>query len=416
MKNVSLLMRVLIAVCLVAALAAMGLWFYRQDKLVKMSERIDNASDPQQKITLIKEMLDSDPGLDKAVKKALYNLMAQTYSQMGQSDDMYGALMQSLALDPNDHNTLNNLAYEWAKAGRNLDSAIAFSQRSVALARDEFKNKPWDMDQKRWERVSNQTIGNYLDTYGWALYQKGSYSEALVNLKEAFLLASEPTIEYHLGMALAREGQQDSALTHLAAALAGQLEDPGQTRSDFESVYLDRYKNKKGLEEMLAQARTRAAVQQQKADSADAASVVGRPAPDFTLSALDGTIYKLSEQRGRVIVLDFWATWCQPCKMSLPLVDKANLSLTDRQVVFYAVNLEGDDKKEQVSYFWKQKGYSFTVLLGGMMGNGIDKVYQVTGIPTTYVIDKEGIIRFRHIGYRENLDQMLKDEVESLLR
>jgi thiol-disulfide isomerase/thioredoxin len=409
-------MRVLIAVCLVAALAAMGLWFYRQDKLVKMSERIDNASDPQQKITLIKEMLDSDPGLDKAVKKALYNLMAQTYSQMGQSDDMYGALMQSLALDPNDHNTLNNLAYEWAKAGRNLDSAVAFSQRSVALARDEFKNKPWDMDQKRWERVSNQTIGNYLDTYGWALYQKGSYSEALVNLKEAFLLASEPTIEYHLGMALAREGQQDSALTHLAAALAGQLEDPGQTRSDFESVYLDRYKSKKGLEEMLAQARTRAAVQQQKADSADAASVVGRPAPDFTLSALDGTIYKLSEQRGRVIVLDFWATWCQPCKMSLPLVDKANLSLTDRQVVFYAVNLEGDDKKEQVSYFWKQKGYSFTVLLGGMMGNGIDKVYQVTGIPTTYVIDKEGIIRFRHIGYRENLDQMLKDEVESLLR
>lgn len=416
MKNMSLLMRILIAVCLTAAVGAAGLWFYRQDKLVKMSEKIDSAADPRQRIELIDQLLGSNQGLDTAVKKALFNLKGQSYAQMGKTGEMSQAFLQSLALDPNDHNILNNLAYEWAKAGQDLDSAVTFSQRAVSLAREEFKSKPWDMDKKRWERTTNQTIGNYLDTYGWALYQKGSYPEALDKLTEAFKLVPEPTIEYHLGMALSKAGQLDPALNHLSAALAGQVEDPGKARADFEEVYLVRYKNKKGLEAMLAQARTQAAVQQQQADSAESASVVGKPAPDFNLPDLSSNIHKLSELRGKTVVLEFWATWCQPCKMSLPLVDKAHQALSGRPVVFYAINLEGDDKKDQVSDFWKQQGYSFPVLRGGMMGNGIDKVYQVTGIPTTYVIDREGIIRYRHIGYRPNLDQMLKEEVETLIK
>jgi len=329
---------------------------------------------------------------------------------------MAQAFKAALAIDPRDHNLLNNLAYELARTKTDLDSAEDYSKSSIELAKEEFKAKPWDITQERWDRNKSQTIGNYLDTYGWIFYQKGEYPKALKQLTEAFNFIPEPTIEYHLGMAYYQVGQLDSSVSHLAFALGGQVEESQKAKADFEAVYLARYKSKLGLEELLIRTRIHKIEEELKADSASASEVVGRPAQDFSLPDLDGNIHTLSDHREKVVVLDFWATWCQPCKMSLPLVDKAHLSSRDKGAVFYGVNLEGTDKKELVRSFWNQKGYAFPVLMGGMMGNGIDKVYKVTGIPTTFVIDKNGIIRYRHIGYRENLDQLLIKEIEGLLK
>lgn len=194
------------------------------------------------------------------------------------------------------------------------------------------------------------------------------------------------------------------------------MEDQQKARADFETVYLARYKSKRGMEDLLTRARSKKIELELMADSASATNIVGHPAPEFSLPDLNGKPHKLSDYRGKVVLLDFWATWCQPCKMSLPLVDKAFLTSQGKEVMFFAVNLEGTDKKDMVLSFWDQKGYGFPVLLGGMMGNGIDKIYQVTGIPTTFVIDKNGIIRYRHIGYRQNLDQLLTKEIEELLK
>jgi len=410
MKQIPFLLKLLMALSLVAVIGSSLIWFDRQHKLIKMSEKLEAEGDPGKRIEMAKGFLKNTAWLDKNVQKGLYVIIAQNHSQLGQEPEMAEGFKSAIALDPKDHNLLNNLAYELARNKTDLDSAEAYSKRSIELAKEEFKAKPWDITQERWDRTKSQTIGNYLDTYGWVYYQKGNYFKALEQLQEAFKYIPEPTIEYHLGLAYYQTRQLDSAVTHLADALAGQVEDPQQAKADFETVYLARYKSKNGMEDLLTKARDKKTAEEIKADSTSAATVIGRPAPEFSLPALDGTMHKLSDHRGKVVVLDFWATWCQPCKLSLPLVDKAFLASQDKGIQFYAVNLEGTDKKDMVKSFWDQKGYGFPVLMGGMMGNGIDKIYQVTGIPTTFVIDKNGIIKYRHIGYRQNLDQLLTKE------
>ncbi|MBI4727042.1 redoxin domain-containing protein [candidate division TA06 bacterium] len=416
MKQVPFLLKLLMAVSLVAAIGSSMIWFNRQHKLIKMSEQLEAENDLNKRTDLAQGFLANNSWLDKNVQKGLYVIIAQNYSQLGQVPEMAQAFKAALEIDPRDHNLLNNLAYELAKNKTELDAAAAYSQRSMELAREEFKTAPWDMSKKRWEIAKKQTIGNYLDTYGWIFYQKGEFPKALKQLTEAFNYIPEPTIEHHLSMAYYQTGQLDSALNHLADCLAGQVEEPQKAKTDFETVYLARYKSQRDMEDLLAKARNKKIEQEIKADSASASQIVGRPAPEFSLPGLDGTIHKLSDHRGKVVALDFWATWCQPCKMGLPLVDKAFLSSQGKEVLFFAVNLEGTDKKDMVRSFWDQKGYGFPVLLGGMMGNGIDKIYQVTGIPTTFVIDKNGIIRYRHIGYRQNMDLLLIKEIEELLK
>jgi len=416
MKQVPFLLKLMMGLSLAAVIGSSLIWFDRQSKLIKMSEQLEAEGDPGKRIELAKGFLKNTAWLDQNVQKKLYVVIAQSHSQLGQGPEMVEGFKSAITIDPKDHNLLNNLAYELAKNKTDLDSAEAYSKRSIDLAKEEFKAKPWDVSQERWDRTKAQTIGNYLDTYGWVYYQKGNYFKALEQLQEAFRFIPEPTIEYHLGLAYYQTGQLDSAITHLADCLAGQVEDPQKAKTDFETVYLARHKNKNGMEDLLTKARDKKTAEEIKADSASAATVIGRPAPEFRLSDLDGTIHKLSDHRGKVVVLDFWATWCQPCKMSLPLVDKAFLASQDKEVLFFAVNLEGTDKKDMVKSFWIRKGYGFPVLMGGMMGNGIDKVYQVSGIPTTFVIDKNGIIKYRHIGYRQNLDQLLLKEIEELLK
>ncbi len=416
MKQVPFLLKLMMGLSLVAAIGSSMIWFDRQSKLMKMSEQLEAEGDPGKRIELAKGFLKNTSWLDKNVQKGLYVIIAQNHSQLGQGPEMAEGFKSAITIDPKDHNLLNNLAYELAKNKTDLDSAEAYSKRSIELAKEAFKAKPWDITQERWDRTKSQTIGNYLDTYGWVYYQQGNYFKALEQLQEAFRYIPEPTIEYHLGLAYYQTGQLDSAVTHLADALAGQVEDPQQTKADFEMVYLARYNSKKGMEDLLTKARDKKTAEEIKADSTSAATVVGRPAPEFSLPDLDGAMHKLSDHRGKVVVLDFWATWCQPCKMSLPLVDKAFLTSQGKEVLFFAVNLEGTDKKDVVRSFWSQKGYGFPVLMGGMMGNGIDKVYQITGIPTTFVIDKNGIIKYRHIGYRQNLDQLLLKEIDELLK
>jgi len=116
---------------------------------------------------------------------------------------------------------------------------------------------------------------------------------------------------------------------------------------------------------------------------------VGKPAPEFDLQTPDGKTVSLKSLRGNVVVLDFWATWCGPCKLAMPGVQKIHEQFKDKPVKVFGVNCwerGGDPAK-----FMKDKKYSYGLLLKG------DKVadkYKVAGIPTFYVIDPQGKIVF----------------------
>ena len=139
-----------------------------------------------------------------------------------------------------------------------------------------------------------------------------------------------------------------------------------------------------------------------------ASPLVGKPAPDFTLQDLDGNNVTLSELKGNVILLDFWATWCGPCVVAMPHIDKLHQDYKDRGVKVYAVNQR--EAREKIEPFLKSKQLSLPVLLDS---NGdVGKAYGVRGIPTTVLIDKEGVIKKVMVGFAPNSAEVLKGLIE----
>ena len=122
--------------------------------------------------------------------------------------------------------------------------------------------------------------------------------------------------------------------------------------------------------------------------------LVRAPAPDFTLTLFDGSPVKLTDYRGKAVVLNFWASWCIPCREEAPLLEAAWRALKDRNVVFLGVNIQ--DSQEAATGFIREFGLSFPNGRDAAGKIAID--YGVYGIPETFFIDRQGRITGKVIG------------------
>ena len=136
-------------------------------------------------------------------------------------------------------------------------------------------------------------------------------------------------------------------------------------------------------------------------------------APPFTLKDIDGNTVSLSDYRGKIVIVDFWATWCHECEDSSPELDRLFRKYRDRGVIFLGISLdEGGDAIELVKYFVKNFNITFTMLMGDRK---LAKAYYVKGIPTTYVLDKDHNITARYAGSIEMLEALISQEIEKNL-
>ena len=137
---------------------------------------------------------------------------------------------------------------------------------------------------------------------------------------------------------------------------------------------------------------------------------VGRPAPEFTLKTLDGrSAVSLSDFRGQVVVIDFWASWCAPCKRSLPKLDV--LAAGMKGVTVLAVNI--DDERRNGLEFVKQHRIRLTALHDG--AKEVVAGYDVPAMPSALVLDKKGIVRFIHAGYTDTDIEQIRKQIQELL-
>ncbi|MCG2769448.1 MAG: TlpA family protein disulfide reductase [Anaerolineae bacterium] len=136
---------------------------------------------------------------------------------------------------------------------------------------------------------------------------------------------------------------------------------------------------------------------------------VGAIAPDFTLPDLNGDEVQLSDYRGKVLLLNFWATWCPPCQQEIPMFIEVYEELKGDDFVILAVSMgEGKDK---VSSFVSQKGMSFPVLLDS--SRDVARRYLVRAIPTSVMIDRDGVVQRIIVGMMH--ESQLRAELKDLL-
>jgi thiol-disulfide isomerase/thioredoxin len=135
---------------------------------------------------------------------------------------------------------------------------------------------------------------------------------------------------------------------------------------------------------------------------------IGSKAPDFELYDLDGDVHKLSEYKGSPVFLNFWATWCGPCRGEMPHLEEVYEEWKDNNLTFFAVNI-GESSTDVVS-FLDYYGFTMPVLLDS--AKTVSRRYGVSGIPTTYFIDEDGIIQNKVVGAfpdRESVESYVEE-------
>jgi peroxiredoxin len=145
------------------------------------------------------------------------------------------------------------------------------------------------------------------------------------------------------------------------------------------------------------------------------AVIVNKKAPDFTLSGLDGKAVSLNEFKGRVVFLDFWASWCAPCKKEMPELNKLAEKFNDADMAVVAVSV--DKKKEHAGAFMSTiPGVSRRFVALHDPEASVVSAYMAQAMPTSFIIDRAGVIRFVHFGYRESDPADWVKEIDSLLK
>jgi cytochrome c biogenesis protein CcmG/thiol:disulfide interchange protein DsbE len=127
-------------------------------------------------------------------------------------------------------------------------------------------------------------------------------------------------------------------------------------------------------------------------------------APDFTLTSYDGASYQLSALRGKVVVLNFWATWCGPCKGEAPGLVALWSRMKSRGVIF--LGIDQDDKREDAQAFLNEFGVAYP----NGPDNGIIASYRVQGLPTTIIIDQNGLVAARILAPTDPADLQIRIE------
>ena len=147
-------------------------------------------------------------------------------------------------------------------------------------------------------------------------------------------------------------------------------------------------------------------------DTAAAAPAAGKPAPDFALKSDSGRNVRLSELRGQVVLVNFWASWCTPCRQELPILNKLHTQYRGAGMALLAVNV--DEERKNAETMLRRLELSMPVLFDA--DKSVVRLYQVDTMPTTLLVDRDGRVRYVHRGYYSGFEQKYEQQLRELLK
>jgi peroxiredoxin len=141
------------------------------------------------------------------------------------------------------------------------------------------------------------------------------------------------------------------------------------------------------------------------------AVAVNDAAPDFTLKNLEGANLRLNEYRGQVVLINFWASWCGPCRQEMPLLDRIHQRYSDAGFAVLGVNVEGTLAPAQETA--SKTGVTFPVLVDE--NQRVSELYDLESMPSSVVVDRDGVVRYVHRGYKPGDEAKYLEVVKQLI-
>ena len=138
---------------------------------------------------------------------------------------------------------------------------------------------------------------------------------------------------------------------------------------------------------------------------------VDSEAPDFTLETLAGGNLRLEEYRGQVVLINFWASWCGPCRQEMPILDRIHNRYEDTGFAVLGVNVEG--KRAPAQKIVDKTNVRFPVLIDA--AQDVSETYDLKAMPTTVVVDRDGVVRYIHRGYKPGDEAKYIEVVKNLI-
>jgi len=135
-------------------------------------------------------------------------------------------------------------------------------------------------------------------------------------------------------------------------------------------------------------------------------------APDFTLKSLDGANLRLEEYRGQVVLINFWASWCGPCRQEMPLLDRLHHRYEDTGFAVLGINVEGLAAPAQEIV--DSTSVTFPIVIDD--GQKVSEMYNLEAMPSTFVVDRDGVVRYIHRGYKPGDEAKYVEIVKQLIR
>jgi thiol-disulfide isomerase/thioredoxin len=310
---------------------------------------------------------------------------------------------------------LNSVAWPLAEKGEQLDFAANLSKESLNLTKIEQTNledKPDYFTESQYQTSLENTYAMYADTYALILFKQGRLKDAIAYQAEAVGNGTNGEINERYIEFLMADKQYD-----LVAEKAENFIKDGHGSPKIKEFYKDVFM--KTSDDTEAFETKLAALEQTAYDNYVEElkkTMIDEDAPEFALKNTSGETVSLESLRGKTIILDFWATWCGPCKASFPGMQEVVTKYKDDDTVvllFVDTFEDGEDRETLVTDFIAKNKYDFHVVYDTKLENSqefkVADQYGVTGIPTKVVIDKNGKMRFKAVGYSGQTEKLVKE-------
>lgn len=374
-------------------------------------QRVFQTRDANERVKLMEAFVQDFSALLEPNEKAT---MASLYINAKQYDKAEAA---ALALQPPDGNLLNGIAWEYIEKETNVARGVELAKQGVEVLRNsKADTKPAYFSQQQWKKSQLFNLGAVLDTYAFGLFKLGRYPEAQQAYREAYDLTegADADINERLVQCYLKNGDYAEAV-EIAKACIEKSKYNDKLLEYGKEAFMKKEGKADDFDQLVAAAKEKGAA---KAKEKLMAERVDKPAVNFSAKNLAGETVQLASLKGKVVVLDFWATWCGPCKAAFPFVQKVYEKYkSNSDVVILAVNTweneKGAEREKLVKKFMEDNKYTFPVVYDETQ---VVEKYKVEGIPTQFFIDRKGVIQFKTVGFEgPETEQGMSMKIDLLL-